>query len=79
MTQDSSTPETQGSTESAISTNYSPAFSAPDLTLPGTAFGLLVGGGLATLYPAQAKLILTVGISVGWLGGFAATLAAEGM
>lgn len=80
MTQDSQTPntQTQASLDTETSTDYTPAFSTPDFTLPGTAFGLMVGGGIATIYPAQAKAILTLAIGVGWMSGFALTLAAEG-
>lgn len=79
MTQDPQTPASQASPDSTTDSDHSPAFSSPDFTLPGAAFGLMIGGGIATIYPVQAKAILTVAISVGWLGGFAATLAAESL
>lgn len=75
MSQETPTADTDAQSDS--STEYTPTHLAPDMTLPGTFFGLLVGGGIATAYPEQAKTALTVGISVGWMVGFAATLAAE--
>jgi hypothetical protein len=69
----------QTSTTSQVESdsNYSPAFSAPDMTLPATVLGLLAGGAFATAYPDHAKSILTMAVSIGWLAGFSLTLFLE--
>lgn len=75
MTQDTSTVDNPAQTDS--STEYTHSRLGPDMTIPGTLFGVLVGVGIATVYPEQAKAVLTLGVGGGWMLGFAATLIAE--
>lgn len=79
------TQQTSTTTESTVdtepqadsSTPYQPSYLAPDMTLPGLFLGLLAGGVVATIHPEQAKAALTLGIGMGWMVGFLATLTAE--
>lgn len=65
-------------TDNTTPDEYTPTHLSPDMTLPGTAFGLLIGAGLVLSYPEYARSILTLSISIGWLLGFLLTIFPAG-
>lgn len=73
----SEAPRDEGGVRNRSEVEYTPTHLGPDMTLPGAFLGLLVGVGFAMVSPEQAKTSLTLGIAVGWLFGFAATLIAD--
>ena len=57
---------------------HAPTRLAPDMTLPGLFLGVIVGVGLLTVYPEQARMVLTLSIAGGWLLGFMLTIFPPG-